>query len=280
MSAVRSPSSKRGVHFLHEFSTFHPPARRDFFDDRDCRRPVLFDVSRRSARLRPQRRRDTLSIQPARLADAGRAAAEHDPDFDPDAGRLHLAGHAGGIGALRRCALQTFDRRNTPQMPSSVVRALLESRRGELWIGTNAGLLRLLDGQFTAYTTLDGLTHNLVNALAETEDGAIWVGTAGGGLDRLRDGAFTHYSTREGLSGDVVTALQAGQDGSVWVGTTKGLNRINGERVDSYSTADGLANGRVQALCGDGAGGVWVGTERGLHHLRDGNLKLYTKRDG
>ncbi|MDQ3438727.1 MAG: hypothetical protein M3478_00070 [Planctomycetota bacterium] len=82
------------------------------------------------------------------------------------------------------------------------------------------------------------------------------------------------------MSGDVVTALQAGQDGSVWVGTTKGLNRINGERVDSYSTADGLANGRVQALCGDGAGGVWVGTERGLHHLRDGNLKLYTKRDG
>jgi len=174
---------------------------------------------------------------------------------------------------------QIFDRRNTPQMQSNFVRVVLESRHGGLWIATDGGLLHMRDGQFTSYTTRDGLAHNFVFALCETDDGSIWAGTVGGGLNRLSDGKFTHYSTEEGLLADVVVALHAGADGSIWVGTTKGLNRINGERIDSYTTADGLANNRVQAICDDGAGGVWVGTEGGLHHLIDARFKLYTKRE-
>ncbi len=57
----------------------------------------------------------------------------------------------------------------------------VDKRSGQLWIGTNNGLTRLEDGQFTRVLTAeDGLFANTVFSMVAAPGGAIWVGSFGG----------------------------------------------------------------------------------------------------
>ena len=51
---------------------------------------------------------------------------------------------------------------------------------GELWVGTNNGLARLRNDEFTRFTTEDGLFSNRIFSMATADDGSKWVGSFGG----------------------------------------------------------------------------------------------------
>src|SRR5687768_11116705 len=104
-------------------------------------------------------------------------------------GYLWLGTHAGLV-RFDGVRFTTFDKENTAIIKNSSVWALLEDRQGNLWIGTLDGLIRLRDGEFSAYTTTEGLAHNSVYALSEDRQGNLWIGT-GDGLSQLTDGKFT-----------------------------------------------------------------------------------------
>ena len=104
---------------------------------------------------------------------------------------------SGGIwaGTVRGLGHLTFGPNGEPStatwrrdagLPADWVWALLKSRRGELWVGTEEGLSRLLpSGRFATMTTADGLAANYVVSLFEDRSGALWVGAIDG-LSRIR----------------------------------------------------------------------------------------------
>jgi signal transduction histidine kinase/streptogramin lyase len=159
---------------------------------------------------------------------------------------------------------------------------VIEGPDGALWIGTFGGLVRFKDGRFTAYTTRDGLSNNVVLSLAFDRDGALWVGTLGGGLNRLENGRFRRYSKAEGLSHDTVLSILQDGDGTLWAGTRSGgLNRLENGRFRTYTTADGLGSNDVRYLRQARDGGLWIATlGGGLNRFKDGTFKAYTKKDG
>ena len=64
---------------------------------------------------------------------------------------------------------------------SDEVRAILEDRSGDLWVGTlGGGVSRLHNGRFTTLSTTNGLSSNNVWALHEDSDGVLWIGTDNG----------------------------------------------------------------------------------------------------
>jgi len=65
-------------------------------------------------------------------------------------------------------------------LPGNHVFMLHEDQDGKLWIGTNNGLARMDGGNFTRFTTADGLFNNRVFAMATADDGSRWVGSFGG----------------------------------------------------------------------------------------------------
>jgi len=198
----------------------------------------------------------------------------------PD-GHLWL-GTEEGLVRFDGVRFTVFDRSNTPQLQSGVILALLTDSHGDLWIGTRGGgLLRYRQGQFSTFTTRDGLSSDAVLALCEDSEGKLWIGTDGGGLTRFSDGKFQTYRTRNGLLSDTVFALAGDSQGSLWVGTHSGLNRIEGGRITGFTTRDGLPGNDIRSLRADRAGALWVGTNGGgLARLRDGNLATYTSREG
>lgn len=161
------------------------------------------------------------------------------------------------------------------------IRAMLPTRDGRLWMGTETGWLAVYDPATERVSdfTLDGAGWDVapaVRALAEDQDGAIWIGNLTGGLVRFdpAKGTFTRFlhSPQDGsLPDDHVQALLVDHQGTLWVGTWAGLSRRKRgsdhfEPVFSRSNgpdAANLAGQVVQALYQAADGRIWAGTHQG-----------------
>jgi len=156
----------------------------------------------------------------------------------------------------------------------SRVRAIVQTRDGYMWLGTDGGLVRFNGESFTAFTTQTGaLKDNEVWALQEDDQGGLWIGTYGGGLTLLKDGRFRTFSTAEGLPDDVVVSLAKDRQGNVWVVTPQGLARGSHGVFRRVTPADGLPEARVLAVCGAASKGVVAATRNGVYGSVDGRFE-------
>ena len=57
------------------------------------------------------------------------------------------------------------------------IRALLEDRNGDLWIGTDRGVSHLHHGAFLSDGVTEALAQTKVWAIHEDADGGLWFGT-------------------------------------------------------------------------------------------------------
>lgn len=166
-------------------------------------------------------------------------------------------------------------------LPQGSVMSLLQSRLGDLWFGTQDGLVRF-DGltlKVFGKRAFPELRSNFVRALAEDADGTLWIGTSRG-LSRLRDGVFVTYDSADGLADNIVSALAVDRRGQVWIGTGNGLSRLEAGRFTTFGRREGLAGAGVTALLAAPDGTLWAGTKQGLSRLVDGTFTTYTKRQG
>ena len=191
-------------------------------------------------------------------------------------------GTEDGLARFDGVRFSLFDKTNTPALQSNDVRALLVDRRNSLWIGTNGGgLTRYQGGEFTTFTTRNGLSNDSISVINEDAEGNLWIGTDGGGLCRLSNGRFRCYTTREGLPNNAVFAVTSGAGGEIWAGTLTGLACIKTEGITTYTTKDGLGKNDVRSLYTDRHGDILAGTNGGgLSRISDGHITTYSTRDG
>ena len=80
-----------------------------------------------------------------------------------------------GLARFDGIRFTVFSKSDTAGIAGSRFLALWESSAGDLWAGTGeGGVSRYRDGRFTAFTTKDGLTSNVVRRIDEDAAGAIW----------------------------------------------------------------------------------------------------------
>jgi ligand-binding sensor domain-containing protein len=172
--------------------------------------------------------------------------------------------------------------RRAQGLPQDSVSAVLQTRDGYLWLGTQEGLARFDGVRFTLFNKANtaAFTHNDVFALAEGRDGSLWIGTYGG-LLQWKAGEFVSYPTRENRERDVATCLAVDGEGAVWVGTQNGgLNRFKDGRFEFYSAGQGLPSPVVNDVEVDATGAVWIATPAGLSVLRGTTWTRYDHRSG
>ena len=79
--------------------------------------------------------------------------------------------------------------------------ALLPAHNGDLWIGTEEGLLRYRHGQTTWFQGTNGQVLREVRTIAEDNDHlAVWFGMAGNGLACLENNGIRQFRKADGLS--------------------------------------------------------------------------------
>ncbi len=193
-------------------------------------------------------------------------------------------------------------------IPSDTVLTVFEDLEQNIWLGTEAGMVRLsrtplsilplerasasdfgtvyqdpegriwaagtrlyrLHGGQPELADVPGLHGVKVRDLIEDRDSSFWFGTDGSGLFHVDGNAVRHYTTADGLVNNFVRALLEASDGTVWIGTDEGVSHYDGRTFTNYEMKDGLAYQSVRSMLQDHNGDLWIGTELGLSHLHNG----------
>ncbi len=174
---------------------------------------------------------------------------------------------------------------------------ILEDGKGNLWLGTGAGL-GYYDRETDTFTQYqhnpqdpNSLSGNEIVNLFLDMDGVLWAGSFYDGLNRFSPGSGTFVNFRhdpqapDSLSNDsTVSIFQDGQ-GTLWIGTDGGgLNRYDAE-TNSFAhffEADGLPSNVINGIVEDQKGFLWLSTNNGLSRFnsQDGTFRNYTVRNG
>lgn len=180
-----------------------------------------------------------------------------------------------------------FDRITTENgLPQEHVFAILEDKKGFLWLGMESGLARYDGYSFKTYThdpeDSTGIGSNIIRAIFQDKQGYLWIGTDGGGVSRYnpQNERFTNFkhepNNPNSLSGNRVYGIAEDKTGAIWAATlTNGLNRIIFEDLENApcsSTAcftrfrfrpgdpGSLADDNVWTIIIDRKNRLWAGT--------------------
>jgi len=154
-----------------------------------------------------------------------------------------------------------------PNASDSDFETISPDRDGTLWVASTR-LSHLMNG-VAVPTTFASLHGARVRNVFRAQDGTLWVGTDGRGLFKLGPGGLsaTQYTTANGLVNNFVRGMIGGRDGDLWVATDEGVSRLSHGVFQNYTVAGGLVYFSVRAMLQDKAGEIWIGTDRGLSHL-------------
>src|SRR5579872_477050 len=152
--------------------------------------------------------------------------------------------------------------------PQSRVFALTQTPDGDLWLGTESGLLHFDGVRFLPWNLSTG--HKLqgvaIASLAASESGVLWVGDREG-VSRLDGDHATFIRTSTGPAGPGVPAMLAGANGTALAGTigynSGGLCRVEHNSLRCLEP-DGTFKKGVLALYRDHLNRIWAGGPAGL----------------
>jgi ligand-binding sensor domain-containing protein len=185
-------------------------------------------------------------------------------------------GSAGGLVRFDGASFTLFNDQ-TGSLKDNEVWALKEDDEGGLWIGTiSGGVTRLKEGNFTTYTTADGLPGDLVRQIDTDRAGNIWVATSRG-VGRSSQGGFRAFTTNDGLAHDFVVRICAIPAQGVFAIAGNKLHRFAADRFVVVEGVIDETDGRVSNLSGGSDGSLWITFEGSLvKRLKDGRLTRYT----
>ena len=166
--------------------------------------------------------------------------------------------------------MRVFD--NKDALPNPVVRKLVQTRDGYLWIPTDGGLARFDGVRFAAFRTSNtpGLPVNAIRCLREAPDGTLWVGTQRG-LARHANGIFT---TVAGLE-NPISGIEITPDGRLFVSAlTHGLwELVDGRLVNRSDGKTIQPDEPIQMIHADASGRVWIAQRGGrVVYYQDGGF--------
>lgn len=195
--------------------------------------------------------------------------------------RLRAAVVMGGVGialmgisaraldphtALRQYGFQSWQ--TDTGLPQNTVHAIVQGRRGFLWIATEGGLVRFdgVDFKAITHTNTSALPSDLIDDLMVDRRGALWVSTSGG-LARMQDGKLEAFGPDHGLPATQVWQTFQDALGRVWVLSAAGLFRLEEERTGAQQAVrvplqQDLTENSTIAASPDGS--FWLGTAEGL----------------
>lgn len=169
-------------------------------------------------------------------------------------------------------------------LPQQTVRAIVQTRDGYLWLGTDEGLARFDGIRFKVFdpSSTPEMKNPNIRCVLEDREGSLWIGAREGGLVRLRRGEWRRFTAKDGLSDEWIHALTEGRDGSLWIGTFRGgLYRFKDGQFTDHRAKDGPPEQPLGPLLEDAAGALWIGTRgAGLYRLKDGRFTATTSKDG
>lgn len=162
------------------------------------------------------------------------------------------------------------------KIPASNITGLTTDKEGNLWLGAEKNVYRLLSTAFTTFSTDDLLIQN-VWAISEDKNGHLWFGSLYGDLVEFDGNIFRkrneykylfqtnvgfYKGSRKMSNGDIFFSMNQGV--LIWDGNT--FRKLKG--IPSEAQVCTIYEDPVDKS-------VLIGTGIGLYHLKNGNIKFF-----
>jgi signal transduction histidine kinase/ligand-binding sensor domain-containing protein len=192
-------------------------------------------------------------------------------------------GTSEGLVRLDGERMTPFDSQRLPGIVDRNVRALYQTREGDLWVGAFSGGLSRLRGPTLQTWKAGAAPGGHAFGFLQTADGTFWAGGREGVVRFSPGGDPERLLPIAGLPSRCTHLFAQDAAGLVWAGTHAGLARWNGrawEPEPGPPTA-AVAPVAIDALSADPDGTLWVGTRgAGLWQRRAGVWRIFTAADG
>lgn len=164
-------------------------------------------------------------------------------------------------------------------LSNNKINAILQDKRGFIWLGTEDGLNRFDGYEFKVYRNIpadsNSISDNNIWSLFEDQEGNIWIGTKGGELNcyDVRNELFHRWKIEsEYVKENSITAIYKDKKGMLWIGTYQsGLFKFNPGTNElktwNYNPDDrnSLSNNFITSIIEDASGNFWISTYNGLN---------------
>ena len=167
-------------------------------------------------------------------------------------------------------------------LSSDQIQAVIEDRKGSLWVGTKFALDRLLKASNGRIYKENYLKNVDVLSLFEDKEGSIWVGTRSSGLKCLRETVFTAHSVSDSAASNHFSSLFKDSRERIWAGTRYGdLYRLEDGHFEKIPLETDIFDNMMFTIGEDNQGRILLGTEyRGVHVYEGGKTRPYMAEDG
>lgn len=154
------------------------------------------------------------------------------------------------------------------------------SSKGHIWIGSDSGLHRYVDGEKQLVTSeLDGVG---IQSLYRDREDNLWIGTNLEGLYKYTPNPFDHFTTRDGLSNNVVWNMTEGLGEDLWIATQGGVSRFDGtaftqvwEQASLGGAPYSLHHTSTDSLLIGSQGGLFIYDGEALHPRQSINKEFF-----
>ena len=197
--------------------------------------------------------------------------------------------------------------------------SILEDKKGNIWFGTEKGLVVYSNKEFIQYKGAPELVNSNIHKIIQDREDNIWFAT-----DRNGIGKMTHGKFKLSRINVTVNSVDETADGRIWAGTDSGVycykddeleenmltryakglrirhievtsdNKIlvscytkpgqilyDGKTIKTWSTDDGLVGDKVRVAIETAPGEYYVGTTTGLSIIhKDGTIANFKQAEG
>jgi ligand-binding sensor domain-containing protein/two-component sensor histidine kinase len=195
-------------------------------------------------------------------------------------GSLWIGMIGGGLRMVR--PRETVAMSAGDELPSNTVLNVFEDDERNIWIGTQAGMVRLTRTPVRIVPLPKNVDSDF-GTISADRDGSLWVVSTD--VFRMRDGAISPH-TFPGLGNVPVRNVFRDRAGALWIGTDgDGIIRLDekpgGAKKLWMTTQDGLVNNFIRAILESRDGSMWIATDEGVSHWSEQRgFTSYRMRDG
>jgi ligand-binding sensor domain-containing protein/serine phosphatase RsbU (regulator of sigma subunit) len=155
-----------------------------------------------------------------------------------------------------------------------------EDTIGNIWIGTENGLIKYDGSTFFIYDSKTGFPPGAVYDMVQDDNGNIWFAIEGSGVCKFDGKDFLLYSVEQGLSSYDVMNILKDSKGNIWILTDDAvLNKFDGVAFQHFKIKD--REYMTYSFDEDNEGNLWIGLFGGGLCKFDGEkFQIFTTKDG
>jgi len=140
---------------------------------------------------------------------------------------------------------------------------------GKHWIGTDAGLICMEDGQMTPFSLDTYGSGNRIRDIYRDSKSRLWVCTYGGLIQFDSGKVVNRLTTEDGLCSNNTRRIVEDSQGNLWIGTANGLSLFQDGVFTTFTSDSGLEDDFIMSLYVDHTDRLWVGTNGGGSYVME-----------